>query len=412
LKARVPLFTRILFLAFLNLCLLAAAMAVIARVQFRLDARSFLLAPAQDRIVAVAHGLSLELEEAAPPAWESVLSRYSQTYGAGFHLFDEFGDKLAGPDLHLPREVAARIPKRERRRDGQPPPPRRDRPPRDESGQGGGGARPPAPPLFLLATSDPTRYWAGVRILLQQHPDENPKPGTLIVTSPSAFDNQLFFDYRQLITVGLAVVLVSVAAGRIAEGQFETQIARQRRDEIGQLGDAINRMASRLSGFVNGQKRFLSGIAHELCTPIATIQFGMANLERQVSEQQRAAVASLQEEVQHMSTLVNELLSFTRAGMQAGPVKLSSVNVAATVARVLDREAPSPPHPIEVSVDEHLSVLADADHLFRSLSNVVRNAVRYARRGWTHPHRGAHRGKDGADHRHGFRQGSPRARTE
>jgi len=167
------------------------------------------------------------------------------------------------------------------------------------------------------------------------------------------------------------------AAGQIAEGRFEVHLADQRRDEIGQLGEAINRMASRLSGFVNGQKRFLSGIAHELCTPIATIQSGLGNLERRAGEHQRAAVADLQEEIEHMSALVNELLSFSRAGMQAMDVKLVEVNVAATVARVLEREASSETT-IKVSVDEKLNLLADPEYLFRALSNVVRNAIRYA----------------------------------
>lgn len=397
-KARLPLVAKILFLAFLNLCLLALVIAVIVRVQFRMDARSFLLAPAQDRIMAVAHGLSLELDETPASAWDSLLARYSQTYGVGFYLYDERGDRLTGPELQLPREVVERLPRRGRRRDGPPPP---QDPPPDPERKGGPperarDGRPLAPPLFLLATSVPVRYWAGVRIPVRENPAENPKPGTLILMSSSALGNKLFFDFKPWLMVMLAVVLVSVAvwlpfirgmtqsisrmtrtAGQIAEGRFEVHVADQRRDEIGQLGETINRMAVRLSGFVNGQKRFLSGIAHELCTPIATIQFGLGNLERRVDERQRAAVADIQEEVQHMSALVNELLSFSRAGMQAGDAKLTKVNVKASVARALEREASSEAA-IEVSVGEELNVLADAEYLFRALSNVVRNAIRYA----------------------------------
>jgi two-component system, OmpR family, sensor histidine kinase CpxA len=396
-KARLPLFTKVLFLAFLNLCLLGLVIAFIVRVQFRLDARSFLLAPAQNRIMAVAHLLALELEETAPGMWDPVLARYSKTHGVGFYLFDERGDRLAGPELQLPREVVERIPRRARRRDAPPP---SDRPPDSDREKGppekARDRRPPAPPLFLIATSNPTRYWAGVRIPVRQDPRQDPRPGTLILMSPSPLGGELFFDFRPWLTVGLAVILVSIvcwlpfirgmtrsiaqmtrAAGRIAEGRFEVHVDGQRRDEIGQLGDAINRMASRLSGFVNGQKRFLSGIAHELCTPIATIQFGLSNLERRVDQDQQAAVADIREEVEHMSALVNELLSFSRAGMQAVEIKLTEVNVAATVGRVLDREASSEV-PIDVSLDQKLNVLAEPEYLFRALSNVVRNAIRYA----------------------------------
>jgi two-component system sensor histidine kinase CpxA len=53
------------------------------------------------------------------------------------------------------------------------------------------------------------------------------------------------------------------------------------------------------------------------------------------------------------------------------------VKVGAIVERVIEREA-APEVRIETAVDEHLEALADTDYLFRALSNLVRNAVRYA----------------------------------
>ena len=393
-KRRIPLFTKVLSLAFLNLCLLGLVFALFARVQFRLDASSFLLAPAQNRIMAVANTLALELDQVPPEEWEQILERYSLINEVGFYLFDEEGERVAGPELPLPAEVAAGIPRRQRPRGG-PPPGRRSE---NEKGPGQQprDRRSPAPPLFLTATSHPTRYWAGVRIPIRLDRMENPKPGTLILMSPSPLASQLFFDPKPWLAVGLAVIAVSVvcwlpfirgmtrsisqmtrAAEQIAEGQFEVQVLHRRRDEIGQLGDAINRMASRLAGFVSGQKRFLGGIAHELCNPIATIQFALGSLERRVADDQRAGVADIQEEVQHMSALVNELLAFSRAGVAGAEIKLVKVNLAETVARVLERES-SEDVTIETSVDAGLNALADPEYLFRAISNVVRNAIRYA----------------------------------
>jgi two-component system sensor histidine kinase CpxA len=103
----------------------------------------------------------------------------------------------------------------------------------------------------------------------------------------------------------------------------------------------------------------------------------LGNLERRVIREQQDSVADIQEEVQHMSALVTELLSFSRAGMQVVDAKLVPVNLAATVARVLEREA-SADRPIETAVDAELDAIADPEHLFRALSNLVRNAIRYA----------------------------------
>src|SRR5205814_188734 len=150
-----------------------------------------------------------------------------------------------------------------------------------------------------------------------------------------------------------------------------------RRDELGQRGTAINRMAGRLSGFVTGQRRFLGDIAHELSSPLARIQFALAILERSADEGQRAHVQDLKEEVEHMSSLVSELLSFSKAGMQPAGKNLIPVNVAQTVQRAIDLESTSGTQ-IDTSVDDKLCVLADPDYLFRSLANLVRNAIRYA----------------------------------
>jgi two-component system sensor histidine kinase CpxA len=136
-------------------------------------------------------------------------------------------------------------------------------------------------------------------------------------------------------------------------------------------------MAQKLSGFVHGQKRFLGDVAHELCSPIARIQLELGILEQRAQENQREYIADLQGEVQHMSGLVNELLSFSKAQINATGQGLEGVNVSATVRRVLQREA-SEKTSIALDIPEYLEVKATPDYLFRALANLVRNAVRYA----------------------------------
>ena len=132
---------------------------------------------------------------------------------------------------------------------------------------------------------------------------------------------------------------LTAATGAIAEGKLETRLSLRRRDELGQLSEAINRMAERLSGFVHGQRRFLSDVAHELCSPIARIQVSLGILDQRAQENQKKYVEGVQEEVEHMSGLVNELLLFSRAQLNTSTTPLTRVNVAETVRRVLEREA-------------------------------------------------------------------------
>ena len=78
-----------------------------------------------------------------------------------------------------------------------------------------------------------------------------------------------------------------------------------------------------------------------------------------------------------MSTLVNELLSFSKAGVRGREVELRSVPLAELARSVLIREA-GEHGKIVVEIDEALRVLAEPELLARALGNVVRNAIRYA----------------------------------
>jgi two-component system sensor histidine kinase CpxA len=78
-----------------------------------------------------------------------------------------------------------------------------------------------------------------------------------------------------------------------------------------------------------------------------------------------------------MSALVNELLSFSKAGLDAGATPLAPVNVAAVARKAVAREAFASGS-VEVAIAPDLAVMANEALLLRALSNVVRNAIRYA----------------------------------
>jgi two-component system sensor histidine kinase CpxA len=88
-------------------------------------------------------------------------------------------------------------------------------------------------------------------------------------------------------------------------------------------------------------------------------------------------VQDVREEAQQMSALVNELLSFSRAGLQPKEIVPQPVRLAATVERVVSRETRDAPTAVVVRVDPGLEALAEPELLARALANLVRNALRY-----------------------------------
>jgi two-component system sensor histidine kinase CpxA len=388
---RFSLWLKILLVAFLNVFLLLSIFFVVARLQFRVDLSSFLLAPARDRMISVSHLLAVELPNVSRQRWSDILSQYSSTYPAELFLFDRDGFQLAGKPVQPPERLFPR----------RPPPPEHREENRFQEEHGHRGPPPPdrGPPQFAFInfeqTQNPNYYWASIRVPIMETPGERPLDVRVVWRFTSIWTNPFFFDYKPWLFTVILIVIVSVACwlplirsltrtisamtsatGQIAEGHFEVQLPVNRRDELGRLSESINQMAHRLSGYVNGQRRFLGDIAHELCAPVARIQLSLGILEHRSTEATQPYVTTIDEEVQHMSSLVNELLSFSKASLGASAA-LEPVNLAETVSRAVERERTDTAR-IQVDVPASLAVLAQPDYLFRSISNVLRNAIRYA----------------------------------
>ncbi|HSR08687.1 MAG TPA: HAMP domain-containing sensor histidine kinase [Bryobacteraceae bacterium] len=364
-KPRITLSAKILSLAALNLLLLGVTLVGLAGVQLQ-NLSSLLLAPTRDRVLADARLLALELRDTPFELRDKLLQKHSQKTGVTSYLYDTQGVQVAGPAMLLPPIVHTRV------------------------RQGGMNES------FFVTTRKPTQYWMGVRIPIASPEGGDPLPGVLVLMSDSLLGNAYFLDLTLVGLLLLVVVLISVAcwlpllrrltrglsqvtsaAEQIAEGNFDIQLIADRPDELGKLGGAVNQMASRLAGFVQGQKRFLGDIAHELCSPIARIHFALGILEHNADATQLEHVRDVREEVEHMSALVAELLSFSKAGMQPAAVLRVPVGVADTVRRAVARETGHGTS-VEITMDENLRVLADPEYLMRSLSNLVRNSIRYA----------------------------------
>jgi two-component system sensor histidine kinase CpxA len=411
-KIKLPLYAKILFWFFLNVVFLGVIFFVVARVQFRFGLDSLIAGPGGQNVENVIQLLGAELRDSGADQWDAVLKRFGETYKVQFYLFRGV-EQVSGPKVNLPQPVRDRMPNR-RPGTNLPPPPQRDgegpRGPPDFGRPDGpdpevAGMRERPPQKIMVHTTTPSRYWVIDPLVLpdRQHPagpDQRPRlmPMTVVVASETLSAGGLFFDVTPWIIGGIAVVIISVvfwfppvrgitraisqmtrATEKIAEGQFDVRSQVNRQDELGTLSDSINQMAVRLSGFVTGQRRFLGDIAHELCSPIARIQVALGILEQRANEAQAEHLKDLREEVEQMSSLVNELLSFSKASLGRSAVKVKPISVWKLVDKTVSRECGGAGDvQVKVEVPENLEVLGDPDLCLRAIGNILRNAIRYA----------------------------------
>jgi two-component system sensor histidine kinase CpxA len=423
LKTPFPLFARLLVWFFVNLLVLIAGLALMVRAQFGSLDNWLLPVSSQNEIQAMSVDLIGNLAHSDRSDWTGKLAGLGLAYKMDFALFDARGNWLAGADLKPPEQVRHALlfapsnrpprgpvedtpPRPEAPPDFNPQPgdrlpppgepPMGDRPPPPPGAEGQPPGRPHIPdfPKSVLRSDAPSAYWLLVR--LPPEPLEMDGPVTLVGMTPSLGISPLLFNPRPWIFVAVGIIVFSIlfwiplarnltksitsmtrATESIAEGRFDVQLADSRRDELGRLSHAINRMAGRLKDYVTGQKRFLGDAAHELCSPLARMEIALEILEQRSNEQALPLVRDVREEVTHMRKLANELLSFSKASLGAEQVQLEPVNVAEMVAAAL-RQEKSEAGSIQLDIPDELTVLGHFELLQRAVANLIRNALRYA----------------------------------
>jgi len=416
------LFLKILLWFFMSLVLLVVILAGLFNLDFRLRPDSALITGLGGHGKALGRVILRELYDSNYYEWGSILERFGKAYELDLVLCQSNGRILVGPDRAIPARVtdALRGVEKDRVRVHQPPPhppfnpnersvrgapPRHRRPPAFSSVRKKDAAPfrllplPPPEKLrfkYLLRTSDPTRYWGWVSFPFHERRESPPVNLFLLAMSTSITGNGLFFNPVPWLLLAGFVLLASIllwiplvknitrpiaritgAAEEIARGNFNVHVEDQRKDEIGRLGAAINHMSGQLENHIMGQKRFLGDMAHELASPIARMELGLSIFEHRLKGEDQDRLKDITEEVRHMSNLINELLSFTRAEIGSERRAAKIVPLRPIVCSVIEREGAAGVEIINRVADD-ISVWAVDSLLHRALSNVLRNAIRYA----------------------------------
>lgn len=124
------------------------------------------------------------------------------------------------------------------------------------------------------------------------------------------------------------------------------------------------------------QRRLTADVAHELCSPIARMQRALGIVEQRSTAEQTGYLQKLDSELQHMARLVEEVLFFSKASALPSLAAPEEFALAELITEVVAREAAEAR--VEIDIPAGLRIHAIREALDRALSNVLRNAVRYA----------------------------------
>ena len=107
---------------------------------------------------------------------------------------------------------------------------------------------------------------------------------------------------------------LAAAAERIGAGDLHAPVSIKTRDELGLLGDTMDRMRIQLAERDAKMQQMLAGIAHEVRNPLAgmTLFAGILRDEIEPGDERRGHVDKIQRELDYLERVVNDFLEYAR----------------------------------------------------------------------------------------------------
>ena len=174
------------------------------------------------------------------------------------------------------------------------------------------------------------------------------------------------------------------AAETLADGKFDVEVPRAGfSSEIERLTTSFEQMATRLADSEASRRHLLSDLAHELRTPLATLEAYVEGLEDRVLADEPTTYATMRDQIARLRRLATDLREVALAeehalGISLEPIDLTAL-VRASFAAALPRyEAHG--KVLTLDLPEHpLPATGDWLRLQQVLANLIDNALRHTR---------------------------------
>jgi signal transduction histidine kinase len=175
---------------------------------------------------------------------------------------------------------------------------------------------------------------------------------------------------------------LAVASRQLAAGAHGARVAVESEDEIGLLAGSFNEMAAALESAEQRRRELLSDVAHELRTPLATVQAFVEGIADGVVRPDGRTMVALKSEVQRLGRLADDLQAVSRAEERQLDLRLEPVAPATLVEAALRAAEPAYEEKgveLRSEVASHLpEVRIDRDRLGEVLANLLENALRHS----------------------------------
>jgi signal transduction histidine kinase len=174
------------------------------------------------------------------------------------------------------------------------------------------------------------------------------------------------------------------SALRLAQGDFSQRVQFPWKDEIAEVAQAFNEMAHQVQSMLEEQRAFASNTSHELRTPLTAIRLRTEALRDDTTLDNTTArqyIEEIDDEVAHLSNLVQELILLSRfeAGRaEVGHEQIELSRLASSLVHEFTPQAQT--KHIELTLvkpETPVLITANINHLTIVFRNLLDNALKY-----------------------------------
>ena len=194
----------------------------------------------------------------------------------------------------------------------------------------------------------------------------------------------LVFGYIMARSISTPISRVINTAEMISKGYYDDR-SNEISDiqEIAQLTGTINNLAETLGNQEKLRKRLTADVAHELRTPLATLQSHIEAMLDGIWEADSKRLKSVHEEIMRLGRMVGDLEKLTRFESERITLDKTEFEVSELIRGILvNFEKEYINKSISVSMeDKEVRVIADRDKISQVIINLMSNALKFTGKG-------------------------------